>query len=148
MLLSANIGHVIDPVERKSFRAMIATRFLSFAQSIRDRVLSNLVIELDHSIYALEGIISRVGEVREEHLQNMIESNKAAIVDFDKLSSSAAEMDYFGSEEVMEKIKYIQKCLYKIDAKLHRRTYRLKSTIKTDEELKNNLSKLNCIQSN
>lgn len=147
MYLTADIGHILTPVSKTSIRASITTRFLSFLESLQQKAVNNVILELDSAILALEGVLIRVEKLNSEQAESIIDDVSKSILKLDKISDSIASYNYFESKDVKERIIYAQKCLYKIEAKLHRRVYKQKNISSTSSEIKDGISKLNVIYS-
>ncbi len=147
MYLTADIGHFIDPVAKTSYRAGITARFLSFIDSLQEKAVNKVIKELDYCILALEGMMNRVEKLNAKQAQGVIENITLAVVRFDKITKNIASFDYFESKEVKDRVKYTQKCLYKIESKLHRKIYREKNISSTPKEFKDGISKLNAVYS-
>ncbi|AIY14644.1 hypothetical protein [Cellulophaga baltica] len=147
MILTGNIELLINPIATTSTRARLVKRLLSFVDFLQLKSVKSVSSELDITILALEGLMVRTEKLSAEDSEKMLESTSLAIKKFDLIAHEISSIDYFESNEIKDKIKYSQKCLYKLEAKLNRNVYKQKYIFSTPSEIKDGISKLNVIYS-
>ncbi|MGB2528554.1 hypothetical protein [Flagellimonas sp. SN16] len=144
MFLTVNPGHIIEPVERhKSLSAFVASRLKRVIDSWYKKIVSDLITDLDSAILAIEGGMPRIEDLSIEQAKELSVRNSDAIDRLDKIAIKFSHINFFENDEIKNKMKYLQKCLYRMDAKLHKKIYKESEKISTPEELLDGVISLN-----
>ncbi|WP_445957800.1 hypothetical protein [Yeosuana sp.] len=144
MILNLNIYDITQPVIKEANKSSFVKRFLAKSlESFLLKRVSKLNSTLDNSILKVEGTHVHLKELSTESANNMLIQIKESIVNLEKLYDEMQECNYFDSNELKSKFKYLLKSLYKSEAITHKIAYREKETLKTDESIKNGIIKMN-----
>ncbi|QYS89491.1 hypothetical protein [Flavobacterium davisii] len=118
----------------------LITRFLQF---LKKRVISNFNKDIITFILSMEGAIMHLDALNISESEKILKDTKKIISKFEVLSEKMSSKNFYDNTELKDNFKYMLKCLYKIESKLHKKVYQSVAVIKTDEELKKGVVKMN-----
>jgi len=144
--LSINIEQFAEPVFdnanrtisfRSWFKIPIASIFFS-----KQKLIKNWVKSLDSVILTLEGAINHVGNIPHQEAKELLVTTNKTIDNLNRIGEDLNKGNFLDSSEFKAKYKYMLKCLYKIEGKLHKSVYRNLEVHKSSDELKSGGMKL------
>ena len=97
---------------------------------------------LDEFILIMEGLYKHVPEFTIDEAQYHLNKAKKSIALMDEQDEGLASINYMDSRELKEKMKYLLKTLYHLEALLHKRVMKARPTEKTPDYLKQGLATL------
>ncbi|WP_375604914.1 hypothetical protein [Flavobacterium davisii] len=139
MYLTINIENMAQTVVNEANRVSLITRFLQF---LKKRVISNFNKDIITFILSMEGAIMHLDALNISESEKILKDTKKIISKFEVLSEKMSSKNFYDNTELKDNFKYMLKCLYKIESKLHKKVYQSVPVIKTDEELKKGVVKM------
>ena len=144
MTIEINISDITQPVIKETEKSSFIKRFLvNKIESYLLRKIARMLVAIEGTILKIEGTHIHLKKLSPESAEKVLPSIKKAITTLESRYDNLQEINFFDSEELKSKYKYLLKNIYKSEAITHKIAYKSKVNLKTDESMKNGIIKMN-----
>lgn len=149
MTLSINIENITKPVFKETSSFFTFDPVLNLAQSffkkLIDISIKRICNDIDTATLSIEGAFSHVKNIEQHEAEKLLKETVVVINKLSKLEDRFKKTDFFDSKILKSKFTYMLKSIYKFESKLHKAVYKNAPTLKTDEDLKRGVIKMNSL---